>query len=141
MKAMKKTLLTFYVGVMLMLPKITWAICIGGGANSNGDWSLSLGTDCNSGPGGISKNAYGLPGGSIFGIVENILYWLLGILSIVSLIGFIISGIMYLTAAGDDDQIKKAKSAMKFSIIGVIVGLSGFVIFQAAQYMLGAQSF
>jgi len=48
----------------------------------------------------------------------------------------VISGIMYLTAAGDEDQITKAKSAMKWSIVGVIVGLGGFVAIQAIDSWL-----
>jgi len=118
------------LGMILFLPKITlaqdWGI--GGGINSDGDWSLGVGVG--------SEGS-----GSILGIVVNILYWLLAILSIVALIGFIIAGIMYLTAAGDETQAGKAKKAMMYSIIGVIVGLSGFVIYQAAMYMLNGQSF
>ena len=82
-----------------------------------------------------------MPESPIFGIISNIVYWLLGTLEAVSLIAFIISGIMYLTAAGDETQAGKAKKAMTYSIIGVIVGLSGFVIFQAAAYMLNSQIF
>ena len=91
--------------------------------------------------GGLAENSYGLPGGSIFGIVENILYWLLAIIGIVSIIGFLIAGILYLTSAGEETQITKAKSAMKYSILGVIVGLSGFVVLRAVMYMLSGSSF
>ena len=132
------------LGAILLSSQITlaqdWGI--GGGINSEGDWSLGVGIGSGgSGIGGLGGSSSGLPSGSILGIVQNILYWLLAVLSMVSLIGFIISGIMYLTAAGNDEQIKKAKSAMMYSIIGVIVGLAGFVIWQAAQYMLNGQSF
>lgn len=83
----------------------------------------------------------GLPHGDILDIVFNILFWILAIFGAVAVIGFAISGILYLTAAGDDDQIEKAKNAMKWSIIGVIVGLSGIVILRAVSNMLDAQSF
>lgn len=91
--------------------------------------------------GGWNVNAlsgFGLPGGSIIGIVASIFAWISGVLFFSSLIAFAVSGIMYLTAAGDDGQIEKAKKAMKYSIIGTIVGLSGFVVVQAVDLMLRA---
>jgi hypothetical protein len=66
--------------------------------------------------------------------------WLLAILGIFGIIGFVISGILYLTAAGTDDQISTAKNAMKYSIIGVIVALLGFVIIQAVNTLLSGNS-
>ena len=145
MKKTKKILAMICLGAILLLPNITEAVGFNIGADTDGNWSFGIGSDSDSdsgsGSGGLSDKDYGLPGGSIFGIVRNILNWLLGILSVVSLIGFIIAGIMYLTAAGDETQAEKAKKAMLYSIIGVIVGLSGFVVFQAAQYMLSGQSF
>jgi purine-cytosine permease-like protein len=66
--------------------------------------------------------------------------WLLAILGIFGIIGFVISGILYLTAAGNDDQISTAKNAMKYSIIGVIVALLGFVIIQAVNTLLSGNS-
>jgi len=80
-----------------------------------------------------------LPEASIFEIISNIVFWLMSILGAVSIIGFIIAGTMYLTAVGDETQAGKAKKAMTYSILGVIVGLSGFVIFQAAAYLLNAR--
>ncbi|MFA5777570.1 MAG: hypothetical protein WC906_03970 [Parcubacteria group bacterium] len=79
----------------------------------------------------------GLPTGSIMGIVTNLMNWLLIIIGIVGVIGFAIAGILYLTAAGDEDRIKTAKSAMIYSIIGVIVAILGVVILKAAASFLG----
>ena len=84
---------------------------------------------------------FGLPNQSIFDIITNILAWLLAILGIVGVIGFLIAGILYLTSAGDKDQIDRAKRAMTYSIIGIIVGLSGVVAIRFAQSLLSAQSF
>lgn len=84
---------------------------------------------------------FGLPSASIYSIVENFLYWLLGIFGIVGIIGFIISGILYLTAAGNETQAEKAKKAMTYSIIGIIVGLSGLVVIFAIDWALSGYSF
>ncbi|OGI25112.1 MAG: hypothetical protein A3J76_02710 [Candidatus Moranbacteria bacterium RBG_13_45_13] len=82
----------------------------------------------------------GLQSSSIFDIIRGIMMWLLGILGFVAVIGFVISGIMYLVAAGDEDQQKKAKKAMYYSITGVIVGLVGLIVIFAVQRMLGTQT-
>lgn len=81
-----------------------------------------------------------LPNASLFSIISNIMFWLLAILGFVAVIGFVISGILYLIAAGDEDRQATAKRAMIYSITGVIVGLVGLVILFAANRLLGAQS-
>ena len=78
-----------------------------------------------------------LPSGSIFEIINNIMKWLLGLISFIAIIGFVIAGILYLTAAGDEKRIESAKKAMVYSIVGVVVALVGLVILLAAQKMLG----
>ncbi len=84
---------------------------------------------------------YGLPvptsNTPILDIVSNLLYWLLAILGIVGVIGFVISGLIYLISSGNDNMISKAKSAMVASILGVLVGLSGLVIISFIYWMLG----
>jgi hypothetical protein len=84
--------------------------------------------------------AFGLPSGRITEIIKNIVSWLLYIFGFLGIIAFVISGIMYLTAAGDTEQEKKAKGAMKMGIMGVIVGLAGFVVIQAIDTALNAGS-
>ncbi len=79
-----------------------------------------------------------LPDAPIYEIVAGTMDWLLAILGFIAIIGFVISGIMYLTAAGNDGQLKTAKEAMKWSIIGVAVALSGYVVILAVDTWLSA---
>lgn len=81
-----------------------------------------------------------IPDAPITEIARGIMRWILIIVGILGVIGFAIAGIMYLTAAGDEDRIKQAKSAMIYSIVGIIVALLGLVIMNAAYRMLNAQS-
>ena len=81
-----------------------------------------------------------LPQASVMDIVRNFMKWLLIIVGILGVIGFAIAGVLYLTAAGDEDRIKSAKSAMIYSIVGIIVAMLGMVVINAAQKFLGAQS-
>lgn len=88
-------------------------------------------------PAAAPAGAGTLPKGSIFDIISNIMNWLLGLLGVFAIIGFVISGILYLTAAGDEKQQEKAKHQMMWSIMGVIAALLGWVIVTAVQAMLG----
>jgi len=84
----------------------------------------------------------GLPSGSngIKGVVDSFLKWILGIFASLAIISFVISGIMYFMVAGNDREVEKAKNQMTWSIIGVVVGLSGYIILQAVESLLGGSS-
>ena len=88
----------------------------------------------------VRASETGLAGGSLYNIISQTLTWLLGILGFIAVIGFVISGILYLTAAGNETQIEKAKNAMTYSIVGVIVALMGWVIIQAINTWLGGSN-
>jgi len=146
---MNKKFLGLIILAMILIPSVTlaatnWGFSIGSGS-SGGGFSLSLGSGGSGGSGGGGWNVgnymgFGLPSGSITGILLNILLWILYIFGIIGVIGFVIAGIMYLTAAGDDDRMGSAKKAMYYSIIGVIVGLVGVVILQAVNLALNSSS-
>ncbi len=71
-------------------------------------------------------------------IVTNIINYALAIIGFLGVLGFIISGIMYLVSAGDESQAEKAKSYMVNSIIGVIIALLGYVVMAAISTLLSA---
>ena len=81
----------------------------------------------------------GLSGSSIQTILINLLRWLLGIVGVVALIGFAISGVQYILAAGSDAMIETAKKNMVNSIMGIVVVLASLVIVQAIDYALRAE--
>ena len=80
------------------------------------------------------------PPGGIVQIISTFLSWLLGIIGIIAMIAFIISGLQYFYAAGDDKTMQDAKRNMTYSIIGVIVALAGYVIIQAIDSVLNANT-
>jgi hypothetical protein len=82
----------------------------------------------------------GLPYSPIYLIIYNVMRWGLGIFSFIAVISFVISGVMYLVSAGDEKRQEGAKRAMYYSIMGVIVGLSGLIVIWAAVRMLGVQT-
>lgn len=82
----------------------------------------------------------GLSQASVVDILDKFLSWGLGIFGFFAIIAFVISGIEYLTSRGDEGQITTAKRNMKWSILGVIVGLSGLIIIWAITEALDAVS-
>ena len=78
----------------------------------------------------------GLTGDSTAVVITNFMNYLLTIIGILAVIVFIIAGIMYITAAGDEDQIGKAKKAMTYAIIGLVVALLGLVITNAVSNVI-----
>lgn len=69
-------------------------------------------------------------------IITRVINYALAIIGFLGVLGFIISGIMYLVSAGDEGAAEKAKGYMVNSIIGVVVALLGFVIMNAVSTLL-----
>jgi hypothetical protein len=83
----------------------------------------------------------GLSDASIGRILSNLFVWLMAVFMILGVMAFVISGIQYLVSAGDEGMIETAKRNAKWSLVGVIVGLSGYVIIQAISTALSGQGF
>lgn len=73
-------------------------------------------------------------------ILINVMQWLLGVFGVVAIIAFSISGLQYMLAAGNDNQMETAKKNMLWSIVGVAVGLAGYLLIMAISSMLGGSS-
>jgi len=81
-----------------------------------------------------------LPKTQLSTIIMNIAFWLLAIFGFVAVIGFVISGIIYLVSSGDEDTQERAKRAMIYSITGVLVGLAGLIVIYAVNYLFMGSS-
>lgn len=86
-------------------------------------------------PGVVGLNT-GLASNSFYGIIRNMLMYLLGIIGVLAVVGFVIAGIMYITAAGDEDRVENAKKMLTYSIIGLAVALLGLVILVAIDFII-----
>ncbi len=73
------------------------------------------------------------------GIFENIANWLLSIIGIIALIGFVISGFQYYLVATDEKMMETAKKTMTASIIGLVIALSGFIVIYTIDAVLNAR--
>jgi hypothetical protein len=82
----------------------------------------------------------GLPTGTISAVLLSFLKWLLGIFGFAAIISFVISGIMYFIAVGNSEEAQKAKKQMEWSILGVVVGLSGYIMITAITSWFGGST-
>lgn len=128
---MKKAIFGIIAGVLLLNPAVSMAAVITApGGDFAGGWAGGAGA------GGQS----GLNNTTLADLVYTIMAWLLGILAVAAIIGFVVSGLFYITAAGDEAKIEKAKSTMTYSIIGIVVALIGWIAVTAISTFLGAES-
>lgn len=85
-------------------------------------------------------NAPAIEGGTtltLTQIARNILNFLLSIIGVLALIMLVISGIMYLTSAGNETRMKTAKSIFVASLIGIAVAMGSLVLVTAvAQFFV-----
>lgn len=69
-------------------------------------------------------------------LLLNLMWWLLAVVGMIAIIAFVISGMQYLLSAGDEGMIETAKRNMTYSIVGVLVALSGWVIIRTIDSLL-----
>lgn len=60
--------------------------------------------------------------------VVNIIQWVLGILALIAVVMIILGGFQWLTAAGNDEKIEKAKKIISAAVIGLIIVLLAWAI-------------
>jgi type IV secretory pathway VirB2 component (pilin) len=60
--------------------------------------------------------------------VINIIQWVLGLLALVAVIMIIIGGFQWMTAAGNEEKIEKAKKVISAAVIGLIIVLLAWAI-------------
>lgn len=80
----------------------------------------------------------GLGDMSVFDFLQGLMNWFLGIIGALTVIAFVISGIQYLTSAGDEKMAETAKRNMTYAIIGLVIALAGLIIVNAVAGLTGA---
>ncbi|MCF7845720.1 MAG: hypothetical protein K9L85_00605 [Candidatus Peribacteraceae bacterium] len=105
---------------------------------STGGFSFSTGGGSAVQPGCGGGNCLVAPdAGAYSGIVaatsirEAIINWtnfFLGFLALIAMIILIFAGFMYITAAGNDEQAKKAKNTIMWVVVGIIVILIAYAL-------------
>lgn len=60
--------------------------------------------------------------------VVNVIQWVLGVLALVAVLMIIVGGFQWMTAAGNDERIDKAKKIISAAVIGLIIVLLAWAI-------------
>jgi hypothetical protein len=80
---------------------------------------------------GLEYGQYtGLSGGDLRLTVASIINVALGVLGAVAVSLIVYAGFLWMTAAGNDEQVDKAKSVMSAAVIGLAIIMSAYVITQ-----------
>ena len=81
-------------------------------------------------PEGKIKKATKLPDpeGGINEIIIRTTQWILGFLGLVAVILIIYGGFTWMTSAGNEEKVKKAKEIIKASVIGLVIVMAAWMI-------------
>lgn len=67
----------------------------------------------------------------------DILNFCLSIFGVLAIIGMVIAGFLYFTAAGDERQMLLAKKAFLSGVVGIVIALSGMILIRTITALLG----
>lgn len=68
-------------------------------------------------------------------ITINTMSWALGLLGLIAVIIILYGGFLWMTSAGNEEKISKAKKILTYSIIGLVVILTSMII---VRYIFGS---
>jgi len=112
---MKKMLLSSLIAVsVLALPAVTFAVSF----EPVGE-TLGLGT------------------ADLKETVINVINWVLGLLGIIAVIMILVGGFQWMTAAGNEEKVEKAKKVISAAIVGLIIILLAWAI---VNFVIGTTS-
>lgn len=69
-------------------------------------------------------------------VVVSVMNWLMAILGLIAIIMFVVAGMLYLTAAGDEQKTETAKRIIMYTIVGVAVALTAYVIVMTVEQLV-----
>lgn len=76
---------------------------------------------------------------SVYAIAINLMKYLLMLITVLAVIGFVGSGLFYVTSGGNSDRTKTATQWLQYSVIGIIVALIGYIAINLIDSLLRAQ--
>jgi hypothetical protein len=65
---------------------------------------------------------------SVSQVGMKILFFLLSVTGIIAIISLVLAGALYFFAAGDEKKIETAKKAVSYSVLGIILAMSGMIL-------------
>ncbi|MFA5048001.1 MAG: hypothetical protein WC516_03100 [Patescibacteria group bacterium] len=118
-KALSTAILTVVLGGLLVLPVVV-------SAQGTGPTTFDGGTNY-----GLDQaGSWGLGTNDLQSTIKNVINILLGLLGIIAVLIILYGGFMWMTAAGNEDKVEKAKKLIISGIIGIIIILCAYTIAQ-----------
>lgn len=77
---------------------------------------------------GVGERVFGSGESDVAVIVGRVIQTVLGIIGIIFTVLIIFGGILYMTAAGNQEQVTKARTLLRDSIIGLAIIITSFAI-------------
>lgn len=122
----KKIILFLLAGLLIIAGNVLAVVCPEGGFDGSSGVCIPTGTGLPS-PLGSDPLAT---------VIYNVMQWLLGIVGVIAIIAFVVSGMQYMLASGDQNMMETGKRNMKWSIVGIVVALIGLTILQTVFNLL-----
>jgi hypothetical protein len=89
--------------------------------------------------GGVNPPTTGLNSlSAVESIITKIVNWITGLFFVAAILYIFYAAFLYLTAGGDDEKIKKAKSQLLYSIIAIAVALLAGTMKSIVSSILGS---
>lgn len=93
--------------------------------------AASAAIDLNTNLGNVGDSAYNTTGGNptdLLTIIGTIINVVLGLLGVIFLLFTVYAGFLWMTAAGNEEAVTKAREILKTTIIGLIITLAAYSI-------------
>ena len=126
----KKKLVSFLTSGALLLSLGAFAF-VGNASATNIRDTINNGiTGGGGGLNSVATNVYGtaVSDRTLEGTVVSVINGILGLLGIIFLVLVLYAGFLWMTAAGNEDQVTKAKSILTTSIIGIVIIVAAYAI-------------
>lgn len=65
---------------------------------------------------------------TVYGITGQIIFLLLGVLGVIFLVLMIYGGLTWMTAAGNEEKVKKARTTLVHATLGLLILLTAFIL-------------
>lgn len=77
-----------------------------------------------------------LPESTLAEVIRTLLLYLLAIFTMLSVLSFVIYGVMFLMGGVNKDAADSARKGVTYSITGIVIGLSGYIIIRLITELL-----
>ena len=77
------------------------------------------------------------PPASLEQVINNLRFWIMGIIAAIATLFLVVGGLRYITAGGDPSQIEQAKGNLKSALLGYALAVLAPILLTILQSILG----